>query len=436
MPPASAFRVAVDLKRASASIAFVNPDVIAKLRVDDTLSPPTLTTSFTTATAGRKSGWQYNVEGRQRFCQTVSKRSNWLVRDYAPGDENDILALCRRVFGPTWDLEDWRWRTFENPAGKALIVIAQEKIGEQIVGHVAGIATDLKVGDFFRKGFFLVDSVVDPSHRGRGINAGLTLTLSFKCCERDGGFGFGLPNKQAYLPTLKVAATHILTLPCFFKPLDWLQILQSWLRPGFRAKPIPSPVRSFEKDRQPTFVNGFRVEEICQFGDKANDLWQTISPQFAIAAVRDADHLNWRYFEHPNSPYRVFSVSRTGEWKGYIVTRMLEKWGLRLGTIVDLFFDTDCPLAGKLLLRQAALELRQQGADALWGLFAAPRIYQRLLRKAGFFKSSLKWTERPFHLVADFVTFEQLRPDLAVRDLTLLRQADQWFLSLADTDLA
>jgi len=384
----------------------------------------------------RKSGWQYDVEGRERFCRAVSKRSNWLVRNYAPGDEAKILPLCERVFGSTLELGDWRWRTFENPAGKALILIAQEKIGEQIVGHIAGIATDLKVGNFFRKAFFLTDSVVDPSYRGRGINALLTLTLSFKCCECDGGFGFGLPNKQAYLPTLKVAATHILTLQFFFKVLDWRRILQSRLRPAFFAKAAANPVQPFQKNRQSALANGFRVEEIGRFGEEANHLWQTIAPQFTIAAVRDADHLNWRYLERPNSPYRVFSVSQADGWKGYIVIRMIEKWGLRLGTIVDLFFDTDCALAGELLLRRAGQELREQGASALWGLFAVPKSYQGLLKSVGFFKSSLKWTERPFHLVADFVTIEQLRPELAARDVTLLRQADQWFLSLGDTDLA
>jgi len=117
------------------------------------------------------------------------------------------------------------------------------------------------------------------------------------------------------------------------------------------------------------------------------------------------------------------------------VIRRLQKWGLKLGTVVDLFVNPDCAQAGELLLRHAEVKFRAEGVEALWGLFAAPERYRKLLRDAGFFNVPKLKGVRRFHFVAEFVTVDRLRPDLAARDGALLRQGDQWFLSLGDTDL-
>jgi GNAT superfamily N-acetyltransferase len=384
----------------------------------------------------RKSGWEHDVASRERFCDIVARRGNWLVRPYAQGDEIEIAALCEKILGSTLTLEKWRWRNLQNPAGEAVVFVAEEKEARRLVGHIAAIPTDLKVGDFSRKGFFLVDSAIDPSHRGKGIHAVLTLAVSKESCMKDGGFGFGLPNNQAYLPTLKSGAIELFTLSLFLKVLDWRKVLRARLRSAFLTNTVGAFIQLLQKKRRTRSCDDFRIEEVARFGDQVNDLWQRIAPRFAILASRKATPLNWRYFERPNSPYRVFSISRSGRWQGYVVIRILEKWGLRLGTLVDLFFDPDCAPAGELLLCRAERELRSNGADALWGLFTSPQPYRKLFRDAGFFKAPQLRGLRRFHFVADFVTVECLRPDLDARDGALLRQGDQWFLSLGDTDLA
>ena len=384
----------------------------------------------------RSSGWEHTADGRERFCKIAARRGHWRVRPYARGDEVEILALCEKIFGSTSTLEKWRWRNFENPAGDALVFVAEDKEAKKLIGHVAALPTDLNVGDFSRKGFFLVDSAVDPSHRGKGIHAALTFAVSKESCQKDGGFGFGLPNNQAYLPTLKSGAIELFTLSLFLKVLDWRKVFRARLRPVFLANAVGGLIQLFQRERQPRNRDGFRIEEVTRFGPEVDELWQCIARRFAISAIRKATALNWRYFQQPNSPYRVFSISRNSQWQGYVVIRVLEKWGLRLGTLVDLFFNPDCAPAGELLLCCAERELRAKGAEALWGLFASPETYPKLFRKAGFFKAPQLKGLRRFHFVADFVTIECLRPDLDARDGALLRQGDQWFLSLGDTDLA
>ncbi len=355
---------------------------------------------------------------------------------YAPGDEIKIIALCEKILGSTSTLEKWRWQNLQNPAGRAVVFVAEEKEARKLVGHIAAIPTDLKVGDFSRKGVFLVNSAVDSSHRGKGIHAVLTLAISKESCMRDGGFGFGLPNKQAYLPTLKTGAIELFTMSLFLKVLDWRKVLRARLRPALLTNALGGFIQLLQRKSRTPSGDGFRIDEVTRFGDQANDLWQRIAPRFAILASRKATPLNWRYFEHPNSPYRVFSISRNDRWQGYVVIRTLEKWGFHLGSLVDLFFDPDCVRAGELLLYHAETRLRAEGAGVLWGLFSSPENYRKLFQKAGFFRIPQLKGVRQFHFVADFVTVEHLRPDLAERDGALLRQADRWFLSLGDTDLA
>src|SRR4029077_1797769 len=134
--------------------------------------------------------------------------------------------------------------------------------------------------------FFLVDSAVDPSHRGKGIHAVLALAVSKESCMKDGGFGFGLPNKQAYVPTLKTGAINLFTMSLILKVLDWRKVLRARLRPTFLADALGAFIQLLKRKSRTPRGDGFRIDEVTRFGDQANDLWQRIAPRFAILASR------------------------------------------------------------------------------------------------------------------------------------------------------
>jgi len=325
---------------------------------------------------------------------------------------------------------------FQNPAGQALSLVASLKDDGRIVGHLAAVPIDLKVGGFTRKLFFLVDSVVDPTYQGRGVHAALTVTISNKVCDQADGLVGGLPNTPAYGPNLKMGGTQIFTMPIYFKVLDWPAVVRAGLQSNFLARIAGLLARPFQQKRSFEKSGPFALDEVQRFDGNLDELWNRVAPRFGICAKRISNLLNWRYFERPSAAYTVFSISSDQSWLGYIVVRSLDKWGLRLGTIVDLFFDPDCPTVGQLLLPRAEKHFRDHRADVLWGLFACPPVYRKILRQAGFFKAPQLKGVRQFHFAADFVTIDHSRPDLYQRDDALLRQEDQWFFSLGDTDLA
>ena len=382
-----------------------------------------------------KTHWA-SLAARNRACRAILKRANWDVRESGPGDQAQVLQLCQRLLGCAPTPAEWQWRMSQNPAGQAVSLVAYLKESGRIIGHLAAAPLNLKVGNFPRKLFLLVDSVVDPDYQGRGIHAVLTAAISKKVCDQEGNFTAGLPNEQAYGPNLKMGGTHIFTMPIYFKVLDWYAVLRAGLRSDLLARIGGLLAAPFQRKRLAKENTSFTLEKVLRFGGKLDDLWSRIGRRFPICAERTSNLLNWRYFQCPVVTYSVFAISDGEKWLGYTVVRLLEKWGLRLGTVVDLFIDPDRADAGEILLRYAEKNLRDQGTDVLWALFACPPVYRKILRQAGFFKAPPLKNVRPFHFLTDFVAVDETYPDLYQRDGTLLRQPDQWFFSLGDTDLA
>lgn len=382
-----------------------------------------------------KSDWR-NAEWRERACATILKRANWDVREYVAGDEVEILRLCQQLFDSNVTPAEWQWRMFMNPAGPAISRVAVLKETGRIVGHLAALPIELKVADSCRKIFFLVDSVVEPAYQGRGIHAVLTMQISKIASTQWAALLTGLPNTQAYGPNLKLGGTQILTMSVYLKVLNWAGVIRARLHANLLARSADLLAKALRRATSRTTTGSFVIEEVQRFDEKLDELWKRISPRFTVCANRTSKLLNWRYFDRPDSSYSVFSISADDKWVGYIVVRLLERWGLRLGTIVDLFVDPDCAGAGKFLVQCAEKHLRSNRANVLWGLFACPRACTKILRQGGLFKAPQMRGLRQFHFVADFVSVDHSRPDLYQRDGALLRDGNQWLLSLGDTDLA
>ena len=62
----------------------------------------------------------------------------WTIRPYQPGDEAQILALFKKVFGIERSLQHWYWKFRDNPGGDTHIYLAVTESG-RIVGQYAGL---------------------------------------------------------------------------------------------------------------------------------------------------------------------------------------------------------------------------------------------------------------------------------------------------------
>ena len=94
-------------------------------------------------------------------------------RQFTLKDRDALLAFLGRVYAADprrSDREFWEWHYLKNPysdTNDLPIWIALD--GERIVGHLAAIETEVKIGDEVHPTIWILDLIIDENYRRRGI---------------------------------------------------------------------------------------------------------------------------------------------------------------------------------------------------------------------------------------------------------------------------
>ena len=126
------------------------------------------------------------------------------------------------------------------------------------------------------------------------------------------------------------------------------------------------------------------IQEVNDFDQRIDNLWNSTSNQFGIIVKRDTEFLNWRYSRHHVLMYRKFIAQGDGETKGYLVLRKAEPEELNVGRIVDLFARRDDHQTIEDLIRHA-IRFFKNDVDVI-ECATSVKEYQHFLSKFGFFK--------------------------------------------------
>jgi hypothetical protein len=68
---------------------------------------------------------------------------DYKVREYRPGDEDQIVPLLQLVFNGWGDLDFWRWKYLDNPLKMNIITIAESN--GKIIGADGAVFQRVKV---------------------------------------------------------------------------------------------------------------------------------------------------------------------------------------------------------------------------------------------------------------------------------------------------
>ncbi len=282
------------------------------------------------------------------------------------------------------------------------------------------------------------DTFTDPAYQRKGMFSAL-VNASRERAQRAGfEVVYGLPNEQsgpAYTGKLnfpiKADADHVnCTLPLSSRALASRALAAHHAKPWYRAASLAleNPIASSASRAlawtlltRPMPV-GVTVREEAAFGAEFDDLWRSVRGELAVAQVRDAAYLTWRFLENPFQ-FRVFVARRGGAVAGYLVTlaqRDDHLADLRRLFVVDwLFHPSEADTVGRALLHAGLRPALDEGIDLVTAEAARVGPLRLPWRYFGFF-------ERPWY-----------KPVIVHRNEAGARVLDDpapWHFTLADTD--
>jgi hypothetical protein len=226
---------------------------------------------------------------------------SFTVRAYQRGDEEQILALFRHVFGQPRTMAHWRWKFAANPAGRQISLAVSD--AGRVVGQFAGLPAAALCGD---ASFVLsqgIDHMVDPSFQKQGVFAALTRHFVRRHLPpaRDVVF-YSYPLAHKHSIDQRISRTVLVHRVAALRfDLD-----------------APEPWRGDAGKR-----GSARVQPVERFAAGVDRLWQRAHGEVEVAIVRDARYLNWRYADCPDVAYTLLQAESrvTGRVLGLAVLR-------------------------------------------------------------------------------------------------------------------
>jgi len=354
----------------------------------------------------------------------MQDKGDWTIRDGSEDDMDGILSLRRIVFGrleaDKLDPRFWKWEFIQNPAGKALIYVIQDK--EKIVGHFADIPKNFCIGGETVGGTLSLDLMVGLEYRRKGFFSRMGRVAARRVSEQGGQFMTAFPIREETIRGLKkIGWREVVRLPVLVYPIRFSGIVHRYLklRPlsllaGAMARVVYSLFHGRKGEKPP---EGISIEEIRHPDAEFDRFWERARGLFPVLGSREGKVLRWRYFEHPTRRYVLYRAMKNGEMAGYIVLRKVVLLEMNSAVIVDLLaVEGDALVA---LVKKGIEHSRAEGADLLGVMVPECHPYYRILKKNGFLPSLKSFR---------FMVFPHGKEDL-------LLNPNSWYVNWGDTDV-
>lgn len=338
-------------------------------------------------------------------------------------EKRKILAFLKTAYGGSPRRSDerfWNWHFIENPlfdSEKTPIWVA--KSGDEIIGQLATIPVELKVGDEIHSSVWILDFIVDPKFRRQGIGKRIVAAAM-----------------ESYDVLLGVN-THEQHSPELLEGLGWKIVtgvprFHKLLFPGAavreisKIKPLAkiadlgfAPFRPKSEDKNLEKNENLRV--IQSFGSDFDELWKEASKIRNCIVKRDSKMLEWQYLRQPYKRYDVLGFYENEKLRGYIVLFFRKADAgdaISKAAISDIFYHADDAEKAVDALVKGALQLcLERRAGGLVTDVIDPLIEKKL----------------------DELKFQRVKNPLLLMVKTNFREAllynkSEWFLTRGDSD--
>jgi len=360
---------------------------------------------------------------------------SWKVRKYRDGDESGILELMKAIYGRWHSPQYWEWKYKKNPAGSSIICLAAEEDGK-VVGHYGSIPFSMKLGNSYVKASFNTDGATHPMYRGQGVFSVLVNKCHLEVAANAIPLTYGIADANLG-PTYKRYewAGHICFMVNMIKVIDRKAVLRSYL--GNRHLGWAPRVLKKMRSATASDSSSVTVEQVNRFDSRIDEFWTTISPWHTVIVRRDQRHLNWRYADHPEQKYKIYTAMEHDQILGYCVLGTGQWRDLEFGYIVDIMGVRDDRDTVGCLVKTAVEYFEGCGVDVIACMMSEGHPYQRMFRRAGFLTSPLSRRQRALYATINLqgTAIDERKAysqALALSQNHFLRNKTNWFMMSAD----
>lgn len=356
--------------------------------------------------------------------------ASWRVREASPADAEairacmlEILAETGGLKGPGFGAPLWEWQ-YTRGTYPASAVVAEE--GGRLLGYIHIPIVDLRINGRPILGATIFDVATLAVCRGQGVFREMGACATEAMRRRGVELAYIFPNLRS-MPSFvrNDAYTFIACCPVRIRPLDVGAVLRTRLGPlgrllgapataAWRALAVRTGRLAAGEDVIPIDAPGPDVETVAR--DFAAGVGATLD--------RTARYLAWRFLEKPTREYSLWGLTRAGQLRAYVATRLAPLFG----TTCVMLMDLGCRRgeeAALLRLVSARLDAERANGAAL-GVAMGLHPFMPQLAAAGFVVVPERFNPRPFNLLA-----RAFAPDVPPEVFA----PASWMITLADLDM-
>jgi GNAT superfamily N-acetyltransferase len=345
------------------------------------------------------------------------------IKQFELSEKSALLSFLKIAYPDNprhCNAEFWEWHFPKNPFAETdnLPIWIAKDAGE-IVGHLGAIPVKLKISDEQKKAIWILDLVVRPDYRRKGLGKKLVSAAEQFCPV---GLGINTAEQHAAALLEGLGWKIISKIPRYNK----LLFPGEALREISKIKPFKSLANVCFALLRPRFVQDFFKEHknlrfVERFDSSFDDLWRESSAQWSCAVAREAATLKWQYSDQPEKKFDVLGFYDNEKLLGYAVLYFRKRNSvgtLEKAAITDLFYHPEKPVEVIDQLLRGALQIAlERRAGALVTDVLDSLIEQRL-RFFGFNR-----VKNPLQLLVKSTEHQ-----------TRLYNPTNWFITRGDSD--
>ncbi|MFA4905544.1 MAG: GNAT family N-acetyltransferase [Candidatus Margulisiibacteriota bacterium] len=323
--------------------------------------------------------------------------------------------------------EDYlRWLYLENPAGKAIIMLAKDN--NKVIGQVVFLPIKIRFRGKEITGSCAMNVLTDVTHRNKGIFAVLARKAFVEMQKSNIKVAYGLPNNYAYPTWIKrTKFKDIGIIPDLIKILNPEKYVGQKIQNVFMSKIIGLLCRLIFISKRRKLIKQLYLREANRFDAAFDRLWENNSAFQVNGVVRRKEYLNWRYFSCPSREYKVFYCANTkDEVQAYIVLRTVADNNQLVGWIIDIYSSISDMgrVASEILVSHAIEYFKSHNVDLIRSVVSNKSPGYKALRRNGFWRTPRIFKPWPIKIIMSHLADERIEKD----------NLDHWYFTLGDND--